>query len=372
MVQTNIKRLDPTIVSPNWRYDCCFRPQDYGFKGYLGRTVKRKNSLLRYATVPSFGLKINIQNKFPKGLSKYFSYLTKEEQDFLTNLWYLENKKFKKPVVSGYTPGSNNHAYIVPWDLGKLDNLEDEFLARAIKHFNNFEYDPYIQYAVNFSKGNSINTKDTSILFNYIGYQIFGGKTDSELAKVWKMPVKAAEALRLLFFDFSRMPKDRTLVFATLRQLQYSGVLDETEFDCYKRIYDLGYLGLRARDDFYSLTDEEQVTVKRYLSTTVVSNVYNINMTIRNQKDAQGYQNILNNLGNFYIKQEEMKLLDAKVRNLNAGTERILKETGQSSSVDILDAEAMEYLKNASMRQGYSNCPSLIDLEATLEDTPPL
>ena len=237
--------------------------------------------------------------------------------------------------------------------------MTDKFLVKAIYHVCNFERDQYIEQALALH-----NSQDHAEAIRYIGYCIYAKVSDKDIAKRWSLPVKTVVALRSLFFDFSGFPKDRLANFTCLRQLANNGVISDVDFAFYKRVYELGELGLKAQTDFYSLTDEEKKKVEEYLGKSVVANTFNINFSIRNQKDALSYGAVVSNLASYFIKRSEITYLAAKTRNLDAATRRIEGDMiGSESLMSSLDEEIMGILREHSLHEDVQEYKTLSDLK---------
>jgi predicted nucleotidyltransferase len=165
-------------------------------------------------------------------------------------------------------------------------------------------------------------------IFRYIGYCIFLGKTDREIAVKWRMKPLHVEAIRMLFYDFSRLPKDTVAKMTFFRQLVINGKLTDADFEFYKLLNDLGDIGLKAKTNYKLLTIDEQLAIENYLGSAMVENVLKLKMSVRTLKDSLNFNNVLNMLGNFYIKKAEIGLTGAKVKNLEASTKKIETDLG--------------------------------------------
>lgn len=342
-------------IKPNWRYDALLHPAKYHFTQYLSKVKDNAGCLKRFIGA---GLLYELNTVLPEEIASFISKLPKAKGDELRILWKrsLKRNKVRKLKVD-YSEAALKHNAV--WNLKKIDSIPDTFLRRAIKHVSNFQHDQYISQA--FSLYQSSEYEE---IIKFIGYCLYAKTPDKEVAKRWQLPVKTIEALRLLFFDFSKFPKDRVANFTFLRQLANNGTISDIDFSYYKRVFELGELGLKAQTDFSSLTKEEREVVEEYLGKTVISNTFNLQFSIRNQKDALAYGSVISTLGNYYIKQAETNYFIAKTKNVIAVTKRIEGEsTATNENMTTLDKEMMALLKENSLQEIKVEYKTLSDLK---------
>lgn len=340
-------------INPRWRYEAFFNPKKYGFEKYVFDQNSKypktsKGCLKRFLNRK--GRSVDYRCNIPSALYKYQSTLSSEASTYLTSLFF--KRRFDLRLS-----GKINNTTLSPWNLKTVDQIQDKFFVRLIKHLSNFEYDQNIAFAIQLFK-----SQDTNIIFRYLGYYFFAGVEDKELAKKWKLSVKKIETVRQLFFDFSKFPKDRTVAFAYLRQLEQLDVLQDLDFSHYRRIYDLGELGLRAETDYFNLSIEEKGQVDYYLASSIVSNTLSLKFNIQSKKDAYMYNNVISNFANFAIKKEEVQVMRAKTKHLEASTRKIDNESDLGGNELMLeDEEGLRLLRELSLENQYDDTCRTID-----------
>lgn len=330
-------------IKPNWRYDTLLNPAKHKLSHCLSKVKETGGCLKRFVGA---GLMFELGHNPPEEVSLFLTKLPKNQAAELLLFWKksLKKNKVKKLKVDFSEAVLKNNPI---WNLNKLNEIKDTFLCKAIKHVSNFEHDPYIEQAFSL-----FQSPEYEEIVKFIGYCLYAKITDQEVAKRWQLPIKTITALRLLFFDFSRFPKDRVANFTFLRQLANNGTITDIDFSYYKRVFELGELGLKAQTDFSSLTREERDIVEEYLGKTVISNTFNLQFSIRNQKDALAYGSVISTLGNYYIKQAETNYFIAKTKNVNAVTRRLEGEaTATNENMTELDKELMALLKENSLQE---------------------
>lgn len=333
-------------IRPNWRFEVLQNPAKYKLADFVSIPENNVGCLKRFI---SAGLTCEINYKIPEYLKEYINGFTSEEIEVFNNLWYKQFKRSGQKKISVRTKKAIFQPNPV-WNLKYVHLIQDEFLRKLILHHSNFKYDDDIQYAFQVYK-----SADHEDIFKFIGYGIYAGISDSQLAKRWNIKPSQVTAIRKIFFDFSRFPKDRVARFAYLRQLANIGLFSDTDFSFFKRIFELGELGLRAQVDFTSLTYEEKLKIQEYLSQSIVANTLNINFSIRNQKDAVTYGVMVTTLSNYYIKQKESQYFDAKIHNLNVVTSRIEGQmTPNTEGLTDLDEQFIALIKENSLLEPMS------------------
>lgn len=352
---TPVKRVGNYLVRPNWRYDALFNPPKYKLKEFVKKTVPNNaRSLRRFI---GLGLPYEV-HKIPQRLKNCYTSLTEENKPLFLAMWNRYSKRnHMKPIEVDADPAVIQK--IVLWDLKKVHNIDDLFFQSLIKHHSNFEYNQHIAYALELARN-----KDYLEIFKFIGYCIYAKIKDEAIAIRWNIPVKHVEALRLIFYDFSNFPKDRLAALTYLRQLTNSGLFTDIDFAYYRRVFELGELGLKAQTDFYNLTAEEKKLIEEYLGKSIISTTLNLNFSIKNQKDAVQYGVVVSNLASYNIKTSETSYLDAKIRNLNANTKRI---EGEMNAGDVrMSDNDIELLSLLSEHSLHDSRPEMKTLDMLL------
>ncbi len=325
-VNIPLAKIGSQFILPSWRYEALRRPQDYDLNsflsnkkkpnpGYLKRLSKKLDYEVKYVLPASF-------HKFNDGLDDRLSLQLKKVWD----------KQFKKNNDCKIHFVNHNQCKKLPaWNMRKVEKLNDDWLKRLVKNTYNFEGDNNIEWAVQTYR-DPINSE----IVRFIGYAIFAGISDIDIAKRWKIgsPHKVA-ALRNIFFDFSHFPKDKIALWSLLRQLVKMEEITEDDYRFYKRVYDLGELGLSAQVAFTHMTVDDQKKVERYIGKTAVSNTFNLEFCIKDMDDALNYNKVVGELAKVSLqhemivhKSEELKLLKLQINrterdmNLDANVEQ--------------------------------------------------
>jgi hypothetical protein len=336
-----IEKSGTLFVKPNWRYEALFNPGKYKLTGFTSIPKDNSGCLKRYLTL---GLLHEINYKVPVEIQRYMTVLPKEQAEKLYCLWNRAFKRSKQRKLSIDTDADLLRKYPV-WNAERIEKINDKFLKKAAYHFANFKMDKAIGYALEL-----YSSKEHQEIFKFIGYCFYAKISDTDIAKRWHIPVSYISAIRQLFFDFSKFPEDRLASFTYLRQLVSNGSISELDFAFYKRVYELGELGLKAQTDFYNLAPEEKRKIEQYLGNSIIANTLNINFSLRTAKDAASYNNAVGSLANYYIKQAEMDYFQVKSKNIEVCTRRI---EGSLIDTDIgatpLDNEMMALLREHSL-----------------------
>lgn len=338
-----IERTGALRVRPNWRYEVLLNPATCRLQGYASVPPSDSRCLTRFL---SAGLMYEVNYKVPAEIKRYMNALPPAQAEKLYSLWNRAFKRSKRKRISIDTDTAR-FARSKIWNMTKIERLNDKFLIRAIKHISNYVHDQHIAYALELN-----NSAEHSEIFKFIGYGIYAKISDTDIARRWQIPVRSVEAIRLLFFDFSSFPKDRVANFTYLRQLANNGTISDLDFAYYKRVFELGELGLKAQTDFFSLTNEEKRVVEEYLGKSIIATTLNLNFSLRNQKDANNYGMAVSNLATYYIKRSEMTYFEAKTRNLEVQTRRIEGAMADADDgLSDMDKYFMKVLKEHSMQE---------------------
>jgi hypothetical protein len=268
------------------------------------------------------------------------------------------NKHYYSTRVRKATFNVNvNRPGLINWHIPKLKFINDEFLQRLIKHCYNIEGDEYISDAIKFvkNKHNDMNCK-------WINYSIYGGRTDKELAIQWHKPVKFIQALRLTFFDYTGWPQDKLVQYSLLRQMTANNEMDSADYHAFKRIYDLGELGLRSILGHQALTEEERYTIKEYLSGAGVDNLMDQRFAVSNLKESISFNRSVAEYANISLRRLEM---EQKAAIMRLTAKQIEKNLGieENSQVYVEDTVLMDNLREMMKEDKPGSFPSFIDIQ---------
>jgi len=339
---SQIEKSGAPRVKPNWRYEALYNPASVKLQGYTSIPASNSGCLKRFLKVGRLSYELNY--KVPTEIKRYISTLSERRAKKLTCLWNQAFKRSKQKKISIDTDPALFEKHKV-WNAFKVNQIQDKFLVRAIKHISQVEYDRAIAFALDLH-----SSQDHNEIFKFIGYCIYAKVSDQDIAKRWNIPVVNIAAIRQLFFDFSGFPKDRVANFTFLRQLANNGVIDDMDFAYYKRIFELGELGLKAQTDFFNLTPEEKKQVEEYIGKSVTSNVLNLNFCIRTQKDANNYGSVVTNLAGYHIKEAERTYFAAKTKNLESQTRRLeASMLGAVEDLTDIDRKFLDLLRQNSL-----------------------
>lgn len=337
-----IDKVGTLFIRPNWRMEALQNPAKYKMQDFVSIPKSGSACLRRFI---ANGLSYTVNYKIPPLITDCLDLLNDEGKKRLLYFWRASFKKSKQKKVSVDSDEIILAANPV-WNIPYVSKLTDPVLKRLIYHHSNYIYDHHIAKAIEYSRSSEVNE-----IFKFIGYCLYAKVSHEQIALRWNQPVKTAEAIKDLFYDFSRFPKDRMANFSYLRQLTNSGLFSDTDFAYYKRAYELGELGLKAHTDYYNLSPSEKQVISDFLGKTVIANTLNIHFSIKNQKDAINYGLVVSNLANYYIREAEMTYFASKTRNLNACTRRIEGELiDDNQAMTALDQELLAVLKTHSLQ----------------------
>ncbi len=341
-IVTPVTKVGNLLVRPNWRYEALFNPAKYKLKEFVSRNIANNSGCLKRFI--HIGLDFEVTNRMTPRIKGYYDSISADNKDLFLTMWkrHIKRNNIKNVSVDSIPAIFQKNPI---WNAKKLNFINDKFLIKLIRHYSNLEYNPHIAYALELGRNSDYNE-----IFKFIGYGIYAKIEDKDIAIRWNIPVKHVEAIRLIFYDFSFFPKDRIANISCLRQLTNSGLFTDTDFAYFKRVFELGELGIRAQTDFYSLNKEEKKKVEEYLGKTLISNTLNLHFSVRNQKDALDYGLVVSNLASYYIKTAEATYFDSKIRNLDASTRRIEGDLmGADTSMNDVDKEFMAMLSQHSL-----------------------
>lgn len=323
--------------TPDWRYQFFCDPKKSNLTQFCRKPAAGSSSLVRY--IRSLGLDYTVHKSLTPDMQRVLDPISGKNRDMFFKLFNkrLKAQGFKNIFCQTY------EAPFKQWKLKDIDKLNDEFFRRLVYFASGFKYDPYIDFAIRLR-----TSEQHSEILRYMGFSFYAKVSDEQIAKRWRLKIKQVEAIRLLFFDFSNAPKDRIASLSYFRQLVVNRLYTEEDFRFFKKINELGELGLKAHLDFHSLTEEERRKVEDYLGASMWENTLNINFSVTNMRDALSYNGVINNLANFYIKKEEVKYYQAKTRNLDVSTRSIEGALAGNDITHEADVEALEIIKNLS------------------------
>ncbi|CAK0744890.1 hypothetical protein CCP3SC5AM1_1260002 [Gammaproteobacteria bacterium] len=353
------KNLVPTskigtpFQSPSWRYQAVTFPEKFGFNWLCSRNEVDAGHLNRL--IPK-GLRPSSCYTLPAYFSELVSTLPKHLSNILIKVWdkhYFQTHRHKanfSSTVSNSVPLSLN--------IKEVAKLNDEFLKQLIFHCFNYRYDKYIEEAIKFYKDpeNRLN-KD------WFNYSIYCGMTDTELASKWHKTVNFVRALRLIFFDYSHWPKDKLVHFSLVRQLVNNGELREPDYHIFRRIHDLGLLGLKSVIGLNDLNLDERKEIERYLGASSIDNILNLKFTVSNTKDALNLNKAISDFATVGLKRLEIEQRNELMRLTAA---KMAKEQGMGNDNSIFaeEQQLIEELKDASQFDHIPKFPSFIALKA--------
>lgn len=346
-------KLGTPFQSPSWRYQVIHYPERFGLgwisskrevnSGHLSRLIPKGLAPASCYTLPSYFLEL--QQELPPHLA--------EQLVKVWNKHYFSNNQHK----TTFSSATSNQ---VPLSLNvrAVKKLNDPFLQRLLLYCFNYQGDKYIEEAIKFYKdpGNSQN-KD------WINYSIYGGVDDKKLAKDWHKPVQFIEALRLIFYDYSHWPKDKFVQFSLIRQLVNNGELKDSDYHIFRRIYDLGFVGLKSAVGLHNLTPIEKSEVDQYLGAASVGNILNLNYTISNAKDALNFNRVVADFANVNLKKLE---IEQKTALLKLHIAKTSKEMGMNEEATIFveEQELVDHLREASKFDHTPKFPSFIEMKS--------
>lgn len=350
-----VSRVGSLTIRPNWRYEALRNPAKYKMQDFTFQPSSGSGCLKRYI---QFGVPYEVNFKINPTLRYYLNNLNSEESQTLQRLWKRAFKNSGQRKVSCET----DRAFFTAnpaWKHEEAVRISDQFLRRMVLHQSQVLFDADIAYALTVASSDEYKE-----IFRFIGYCIYAKVSDVDIAKRWRIKIRQVEAIRNIFFDFSKFPTDRLANLTYLRQMTFAGVFDEDDFAFYKRAFDLGELGIRAQTDYQGLTDAERDRIREFLGHSVVENTLNIQFTVKSQKDAYAYANTVGNLANYYIKHAELENLRAKTNQINVMTSKIETDMGKNTDVDLteLDRKYMELLREHSLQEVMPQHRSFVEL----------
>jgi hypothetical protein len=347
-----LSKIGTPFQSPNWRYQATYCPERFGFGKYTSKLESSSGNLTRL--IPNGVVPVEVYN-LPLYIKQLSNQLSVEQYNQLLKVWnkhYFQTRNRKVTFnVNNDRPG------LINWNASKIQHINDSFLQKLIRHCFNIEGNEYISEAIKFYKN-----KNNSTTVKWINYSIYGGKTDKELALQWRKPLRFIEALRLTFFDYSGWPKDKLVQYSLIRQAATNNDIDSSDYHVFRRIYDLGDLGLRSILGYQTLTDDERDIIKHYLASAGVDNLMDQRFSITNLKESISFNRSVTEYANIGLRKLEMEQ-KAAVMHLTA--QRLEKELGieDENNVYFEDTALMNNLREMMSDDNPGEFPSFIDIK---------
>jgi hypothetical protein len=316
--QVPINKIGTAFQGPSWRYNALQHPKQYGLTKYLSKKdIDDASYLMRL--IPK-NLMVEITYVFPEFYKKVSSNLSPHLSEQLKKVWKKNHNKIHKTRVVFLEPAKCKR--LTSWNIAKVDQLNDDWFKKLILHVMNYKYDESIDFALKVHM-----SADNAEMKRFIGFQMFAGLSDEEIVKAWKLSsINKVKAIRMLFFDFSYLPQNKIAQWSFIKQLAKDEEISQEDFAYYKRIYDLGPLGLSAQVSFLHLSPTEQKQIEQYLGRSAVVNMMNLEFSIRNTKDAMNYTNIINNVARMSLQQEMVKHKATEIELMKLNIEQVKKE----------------------------------------------
>lgn len=346
-------KIGTPYQSPSWRYLALYYPEKFGL-GWL--TSKRVVDASHLKRCINKGCRPSVVYNLPLYFKALLPTLPAHLQEVLIKTW---NKHFfeQQPRKLSFSSATSNGVPI-SWNIQDVDlYLNDAFLKRMVFHCFNYKHDKYIEEALRFYKdpSNSMNTK-------WFNYCFFGRLSDKELAINWNKPVGFIEALRLMFYDYSHWPKERIAQFSMMRQLVSNQEIDDQDYHHFRRIYDLGRVGLKSAIGLDKLEPEEIRQIDAYLGASAVDNMLNLRYTITNSKDAHNYGKLMNEHRGNNIRKVEA---EQRTELLKLTANKLAREmgVGQDNTLFYEDEVLLKEMREMGKLNFRPKFPSFVDLK---------
>ncbi|NBQ69322.1 MAG: hypothetical protein EBU46_11040 [Nitrosomonadaceae bacterium] len=331
-------------------------PQRYGLTAYCSKKEVNAGYLTRL--IPK-GVSPSLVYNYPAWFDQLKRVLTADESSMLDRVWNRQyfNRHRRKITFNS----ANSMLPALSWNMTKVKELNDEPLKRLIKHQFGFQYDQAVASALKWylDKGNSE-------LIRHVHYACYYGMADTEMSKRWRQPIWVMRMIRLLFFDYSHLPSDRLARFSFIRQLVASGELDDTDYHRFRRIFDLGKLGLDSILGCRNLTIDEQQQIEMYLGSSVMDNTLDLRYTITNRKEALEFNRTMQNMAEVKqhkldneLKRRMMAIQLDKLENQETGAELL------SSDEALISFQ--EHVKPLTAHDAEPVYPTIIEIKQAEE-----
>ena len=350
-----LSKIGTPFQSPSWRYKATLCPERFGFAEYCSKIKANSGCLARLMSngvtpVEKYILPIYItqlMNKLPKDLG--------EQLLKVWNKHYFKNRQRKVTFNVNENSGG-----LINWHSKKIEKLNDDFLKKLIRHCYHIQGDEYIAEAIKFR-----TNPNNDVSVRWMNYSFYGGRTDREIAIHWHKPVKFVQALRLTFFDYSGWPKDKLVQYSQLRQLVSNNEIDDKDYHNFRRIYDLGDIGLRSILGYQLLNEYERDTIKNYLAGAGVDNLMDQRYAITNLRESISFNRSIAEYANIGLRKVEMEQRAAVMR-LTA--QRIEKEMGieNSNTLYMEDTALLNNLRELMSQDQPGEFPAVIDVKSEI------
>jgi hypothetical protein len=352
-----MSKIGTPFQSPSWRYQATFCPERFGFGKLCSKPNANAGNLARL--IPN-GIRPVDTFKLPLYVSQLNSKLPKPLYQQLLKVW---QKHYYKTRARKITFNVGERSGLLNWNVKKVETINDQFLIKLIKHCYNIQHNEYISDAIKFYKNENNN-----MTCKWLNYSIYGGLTDKELAIKWQKPIKFIEAIRLVFFDYSGWPKDKLVQYSLIKQSHTNHELDIQDYHAFRRIYDLGELGLRSILGHQLLTEEERDTVKSYLAGSGVDNLMDQRFAVTNLKESVIFSRSVGEYTTIGLRRLEMEQ-KAAIMKLTAN--KMTKELGieDGETVYVEDSVLLGEMRKQMSIDNPMEFPSVIDVKA--EKDPP-
>lgn len=330
------RRLGTPFQRPAWRYDVLRNPDKYGFRNFCSRKVDNAGCLARLLKK---GIEYRVNFVVPPIISRLSRSLAPRLADKLLTVWkrqWQEQQAHKLAIEH-----IDQYQNLVIWNAKKIPLLPDPWLRRLVEHVSNLEFHQDIDAALKLHLND-----DYAQIKRYIGHLIFAKQPDAEIAKEWNFPPSVITALRMLFFDFSALPSAPVARWATLVQWVNNGDIKPDEFALYRRVHELGPLGLKAQVAGAFLNDDERLEVKDFLSKSALGNTFNIQFATRSPREALVYNRVIGDLVRLDLQREEIKVRQHEQRLLEMQVQKLGKELNEGK-VQEMQSEDLKLLQSA-------------------------
>jgi hypothetical protein len=347
-------KLGTPYQSPSWRYLALYYPERFGL-GWL--TSKRIVDAAHLKRSINKGCRPSTVYSLPLYFQSIIGELAPHLQEVLLKTW---NKHYfdQHPRKLSFSSNTSNSVPI-SWNIRNVEEyLNDDFLKRMVFHCFNYRFDHYIDEAIKFHKdpSNSMNVK-------WFNYCFFGKLTDKELAHNWNKSLGFVKALRLMFYDYSHWPADRIAQFSMMRQLVTNQEIDDQDYHNFRRIYDLGRLGLKSAIGLDKLNPEEMRQIDNYLTASTVDNMLNLRYTITNGREAHNFGRIMDAHGEKKMKKEE---ISQRAELLKLTSLKLAREMGVNEETKLFgeDEILLREMREMGKVNFHPKFPSFVEVKA--------
>lgn len=331
-----IQRIGTPFQKPAWRFEAITNPLKYGFSGFCTSPKSDCHSLNRVATR---GYAHHIVRKYPLYFEQLSKTLPAELNEQLIKIWKKNLRQHYSKDL--YLNDFGKCGKILNWNIPKLKELQDIWLKKLVFHaFGNKQYSE-ITFALALH-GDELFEQQ----FRYIGLEIFANESDINIGKRWKIPVNNITAIRNLFYDFSYFPVSRVAQWSLLVQLLNNDDIADEDFALYKRVYELGHLGVKAQVDGYHLDSNERQLISEYLAKSAMKNTFDIQFAIKTNKDAKDYNNVLSAMANLNNEKEGLRLKCKQYELADFALRKQMRDDGETAQASVRPAD-LELLSEA-------------------------